>query len=427
MKALDIALKDLLRQFRSAFAMIMMFVMPLFVTGLFFLAFGGIGGDEDGAFDLPVTQVQVVNLDRPGGDGFSAGQMLVDFLKSEDLQGLLNVVEATDEASARTAVDRQEAGVAVIVPDEFTSVLTAASGSAEIVLYPDPTLAVGPDLVKGLINRFVDTFSGTKIAAGIVIQQLAQRDVAWDLNDILPIAEQYGEWASAQGEQYSGGTNPALDVHPPAPEEEPTEENDLRGEIISAIMTSMMIFFAFFTGATTAETIVREEEEGTLARLFTTPTPRAVILGGKFCNTFVMLVVQICVLLLVGGLIFSIRWGNPFTVALLILGTVVSSGGFGVFLMSFVRNTRQAGPIIGIVMAVTGMAGGMFTAAFENVPKTVDTVSLFTPQGWVMRGWKRGLAGGGVTDVLPSAGVTIALGIAFFAAGVFMFRRRFMR
>ena len=52
MKILDIALKDLVRSFRSAFLLVMMFVAPLLITGLIYLAFGGMitGG---GGMTLP--------------------------------------------------------------------------------------------------------------------------------------------------------------------------------------------------------------------------------------------------------------------------------------------------------------------------------------------------------------------------------------
>ena len=43
MKALDIALKDLVRSWRSAFTLVMMFVAPLLITGLIYMAFGGLG------------------------------------------------------------------------------------------------------------------------------------------------------------------------------------------------------------------------------------------------------------------------------------------------------------------------------------------------------------------------------------------------
>jgi hypothetical protein len=42
MKIIDIALKDMLRYFRSAFAVGMMLVVPLLITGLIYAAFGGV-------------------------------------------------------------------------------------------------------------------------------------------------------------------------------------------------------------------------------------------------------------------------------------------------------------------------------------------------------------------------------------------------
>ncbi len=53
MKPLDIALKDMTRHFRSAFALVMLFVAPLLVTGLLAPAFSGLAGG--GAFNLPQT------------------------------------------------------------------------------------------------------------------------------------------------------------------------------------------------------------------------------------------------------------------------------------------------------------------------------------------------------------------------------------
>ena len=54
-----------------------------------------------------------------------------------------------------------------------------------------------------------------------------------------------------------------------------------------------MIFFAFFTGAASAQSILTEEEKGTLPRLFTTPTPELSILGGKFLAVALTVLVQV--------------------------------------------------------------------------------------------------------------------------------------
>ena len=54
----------------------------------------------------------------------------------------------------------------------------------------------------------------------------------------------------------------------------------------------MMVFFMFFGASNVARTILDEERAGTLPRLFTTPTPRRTILGGKFVSVLLTVAVQ---------------------------------------------------------------------------------------------------------------------------------------
>lgn len=118
-----------------------------------------------------------------------------------------------------------------------------------------------------------------------------------------------------------------------------------------------MIFFAFFTGAGTLQTILVEEEKGTLPRLFTTPTPIPVILGGKTLGTLITLVVQVTVLMFFGRLVFGIHWGGWLPAGLAALSIVAISAATGLLLASLVRNTRQSGVIYGGVLTLTGMLG----------------------------------------------------------------------
>jgi ABC-type Na+ efflux pump permease subunit len=293
MRILDIALKDLLRSIRSGSFLAFGFVVPLLVSAIFYFAFGGLGSD-DGGFDLPTTKVQVVNQDE-AKMGFSAGQTLIEVLQTEGLADLLQVTEASDAASARAAVDRQQAGVAIIIPADFTAAVFDREGRAAVEVYQDPTLTLGPSIVKGIISQFVDGFAGSKIAANVASDQLSEYGVRADTATGQAIAMQYADWAAALGESQQEGMNPLLDIRSPAgPEKGAT---DVRTSVISMIMSGMMVFYVFFVGAASAQSILQEEEAGTLPRLFTTPTPQSAILGGKIIASFVTLVVQVVVLL----------------------------------------------------------------------------------------------------------------------------------
>src|SRR5512135_2415097 len=101
MKILDIALKDLLHSLRSAFLLVMMFVAPLLITGLIYLAFGGLI-DSGGGMKLPRPAVLVVNQDRPDPAlGLNAGRLMAQHLAGPELASVLDARPAEDEAAAR--------------------------------------------------------------------------------------------------------------------------------------------------------------------------------------------------------------------------------------------------------------------------------------------------------------------------------------
>jgi len=421
MKILDIALRDLLRSFRNMFFLMFGLGVPLLMAGIFYFAYGGLGSDE--GFDVPQTSVQVVNLDEPVSEygDFSAGGMLVEFLQMEELADLMQVTEATDPAAARTAVDNQEAGVAVIIPDGFSAAVFDPQGRAAVELYQDPTLTLGPSIVKSIVAQFVDTFAGSKIAAGVAHDQLTERGVPVDAAMLQSIAMQYGGWAASLSE---GQENTLLAIQSPLGQE--GETNGVAG-MISMVMAAMMVFYAFFTGAASAMTILQEEENGTLPRLFTTPTTQAAILGGKFISIFALIIVQIIVLVTASSLIFETDWGAPAPLAMAAVGLVVVAASFGIFITSLLKDTRQTGIVYGGVMTVMGMMGisSVFTANVPHVSPAVETLPLVVPQGWAMRALRLAMDGGGVSDVLWPVAVMLALGVLFFVVGVLKFRKRF--
>jgi ABC-2 type transport system permease protein len=422
MKTLDIALKDFVRSFRNAFFLGFGLGVPMLMGVIFYFAFGGMAS-EDG-FHIPQVNVLVVNLDEPVaayGD-FSVGQMIIEIFQENEL--LFEVTHAQSAASGRDAVDIQEADVAVIIPAGFTAAAFEPEAQAEIEVYQDPTLTLGPSIVKGFISSIVDGFAGASIAVKVADNQLSERGITLDENGRWETYGNYGNWARALGE--SQGLDAVLTVQSPVSGEE--EEGNGALAMIGGIMTGMMVFYAFYTGAASAMSILQEEEEGTLPRLFTTPTPTSAILGGKLIAVFALVVVQVLVLMVFSSLVFKTDWGAPIPLLLAVIGLVVLASSFGVCAMSLIKDTRQAGVVIGGVMTVLGMVG-MSSVFTGSVPGAgggfAETLPLFVPHGWAMRVWLLVIDGGNVGDILPPFAVMIALTIGFFSIGVLRFRKRF--
>jgi len=195
--------------------------------------------------------------------------------------------------------------------------------------------------------------------------------------------------------------------------------------IVGPIMGGMMILYAFYTGLSTAQSILREEEEGTLPRLFTTPTSQSAILGGKFLAVGLTILVQIVLLLIAAHLIFRIEWGALPAVALFTAGTVAAAATFGIFFNSLLKSTKQAGVLFGGVFTVTGMVGMIDIFTGNAGSSQFGILPLFTPQGWAARSLLQIMNGASAVEILPLVLALLAWSAVFFVAGVWRFQKRY--
>ena len=425
MKIIDIALNDLLRSFRSAFAVGMMVIAPLMLTGLIYFAFGGMSG---GDVSMTAMKVGVVNADSlPVGslvDAPIADNIRMMFF-DESVESWIAASDYPDEASARAALDRQEIGVAVIIPVDFSARYLSGEKDSQVLIVSDPTLSIGPAVVEDMVTMMVDGVAGGGIAIQTLIERQEANGTRADPLQIPAWAERYGNWyRDFQRDLFHNPDQAALVLSAPSAGEE--ESADPIQQMMGLTMAGQMIFFAFFTGAYSMMSILREDEEGTLARLFTTPTDRTNILAGKFLAVVLTVILQGLVLMLAGRLAFGIVWGEAASVALALIGQVAAASGLGVLLISFVKTSKQGGPVLGGGLTALGMLGGLFTANMPNaMPAAFDLLANFIPQGWVLKTWKLALAGSAPIDLLLPFVVLLAMGIVMFAAGAVMFKKRY--
>ena len=422
MKTLDIAWKDIRQSFRSAFALAFMFGVPLLITGLFVLMFGGFGDGDEG-FDLPQTKVKIVSLD-PGAGGFNMSDIIVDMLQSERMSDILAATTADDSVSAREAVDEQRAGVAIIIPGNFTEAVMDQTGEIEaaVEVYQDPTLELGPGIVKMILKQFMDSFSGTRIVSNVMAQEFEAASLPVSDGQIRSAVNDYVAWAQQRGE--TAGEDALIAVEPPS-EKADAEQTSQIAAMLGTILMGMMVFYAYFTATASAQTILEEEEEGTLPRLFTTPTPVHTVLRGKFLANGITILVQVVVLVAFGTLAFGIDFGSIGGIALGTAGTVVSATAFGIFVISLMRDTRQTGMIYGGVLVVTGMLGivDSFTGG-GLTGRAIDYLPLLVPQGWVYKLWLTVMEGVTSQSWLYAGGLVI-WSTLFFFVGRARFRHRF--
>jgi len=430
MKIIAIALKDLWRSFRSFFALAFMFGVPILMTVMFSFLFGGIGGD-DSEFTIPVTHVMLVNQDR-GTDlqiGFemdkktfsSMGLMLLEILQRDTYTEIMTL-ETTNETEARKMVDEQQAGLAVIIPEDFSSALLGQSNrTTQIEFYKDPELSLGPQIVQSIVMSVVDGFSSGSLTMSSVTSALQEKGIDLNYEEQMALIQDLSK--EMENDPLNSGQN--LNVIPPLAEQDAKNQSDSLQTILRSIMSGMMIFYAFFTGTAAAQSILQEDEKGTLPRLFISPTTTTTILNGKFLAGFIMIIVQVVVLLVFANLVFGIYWGATFPLLLASIGLVALANSFGIFIMSLVKGTKQAGIIYGAVLTFTGMLGisSVFVMG-TPIEKAFNYLPLLVPQGWAMNAFTATWKGDWPQILIHTAGMML-LAIFFFFLGNMRFKKRF--
>ena len=426
MRALSIAWKDFRHTYRNFAALAMMIAAPLVLSTALGAAFGGGTG-----FAIQQVKTVLVNQDTAASAGSeSVGAIIGSTLASPGLKNLIALQTGASPEAARTDVDQAKAGVAVLVPAGLSQALFAAPGggnpctsgagggsASAITVYQDPSLTVGPGIVADVVRSVVQNLNGAR-AAAVTAAQLAQSNGIADPATVSGLAtkavQTYTQAAQSSPPVISSDRAPSAATGPA----------HSGPNVASQVLIGMMIFFMFFGAAQPARSILDEHRRGTLARLFTTPTSRGVILGGKYISVFVVVLVQSVVLLLAGRFFFGAHWGAMGPVIALTLCGALVAASLALLAISLAKTPSQAGAFSASIFVFLGLLGGNFIGS-TNVGGTFATVRRVTPNGWLLEGWNNTLYGGSWHGILLPVAAVLAFTVVFFALATLLFRRRY--
>jgi ABC-type Na+ efflux pump permease subunit len=165
------------------------------------------------------------------------------------------------------------------------------------------------------------------------------------------------------------------------------------------LVPSYTVMFAFSLILTVGWLFVAERSQGTLRRLRAAPLTRTQILLGKVLPCFALSLLQGVLLLVLGKLVFQMRWGSaawPFwqqALSLLpvIMTTSLAAVGLSLFVAALSRTPIQVA-IVGslLVIAFALISGCLIPASL--MPEAMREVSLITPHAWALKAY---------TELLP--------------------------
>ena len=396
-KLLYIALNELHLLLKDRMAVIWMVVLPLGMTTIMGLVFGGFGRESEAVvIDLPV-------VDQDGGE---MAAVVLDILSQTES---LHVETEYDEETARQLVsDGKRAGV-VIIPQGFSDAITSGRPTAlELIVAPGGQTA---PLLEGMVRGVASTFSSVQTTVEVVISEVQRATGSYDL-DYEGIARRVVTTALER-----------LEDPPVCARITTVGSAEEEFNIFDQMVPGYAVMFAMFTVLSAAGGILEEKERGTFKRLLIAPIPRWSLLGGKLMAQFLTGVGQIALMFLFGALVFHVNLGSSFLGLLLVtLATCWATTSLGILLVAVIRSRKQIHPITTLIILGSSAIGGSWYPLFM-MPKAVQQVARVTLVAWAMEGYNRlMILGGSLADVWVDIGVLALYGAICFGVGLRLFR-----
>ncbi|CAI7973701.1 ABC-2 type transport system permease protein [Frankia sp. Hr75.2] len=416
---LVIAGVDLRRRLRNRSALMMGFVGPLVLAGVFGLLISGTSSvtftigvvDQDGS---GLTRDLVADLTAPArGDA-----------------GPVRFATLADTAAAERGVDDGDVDAALVLPAGFGAAVgggairagqAAGDGAAGATGDDGAAGAGGPD-EEGAGRGGLTTITVLRDPASPVAGQVADSiaiGVSASFNQVglalADVARRTGRPPSAAEVAAARDAAPVLTLR----------ESGVSGTGVDPVAfygAAMGILFLFFTVGFVARSLVNDRDAGILDRILAAPVRPGELIAGRALAVAALGTSGLVTVWAVTTVAFGAHWGPTAGVLPVLVATVLAIAGVTLVVASLGRTEQQVGALTSLVAFALALAGGNFFGPGPK-PAVLDRISLLTPNGWSLR-ILSDLAAGVATVESVLTAVAVLLVVAVVTGGIGMIRVR---
>jgi len=412
MAPIQILRRDLMRYWRNPLRTTMLFAIPLVLSAVFALAFGGGGGD---AFTI-----KVLLFDE---DDSLLSKLLEGAAGSSEMEQNLEIIPVGEEGYEM--MERGEASALIPLSEGFTA----------DYLKGEPTTI---EVVKNPSERFLPRVVDEGVHIGAVGLSEASRVFRTEL-------EQFGQFVDGDGfpadlavAGLSTGINqklsgleqylfpPIVDLETVTLKPEGPEEDSKDLNILAYILPGFSIMGILFLAQSATRDILLDRESGLLRHLLTAPVSPTDYLIGKCLSVFVVTALGFLLLVII-GVAAGVSWGPPLAVAALVLTSALAAGGLLLMIMSIVGSEKQGDTLTTIVIIISSMLGGAFVPV-SQLPDFIKPISAATIVYWASEGFTKLIVfDQGFGAIVPNLVVLTVVGVAFMLIGALVLKRKIER
>jgi ABC-2 type transport system permease protein len=384
---------NLLQVLKDRAGLFTLVALPLMLT----LVFGTVMGGGERKFTVALADL----------DGTPTSAQVVGGLDERSY-----AIEKVAEPQARAMAASGEAVAAIVVPTGFEAdVLGGVNTTVTILKDPRSTTSIAVvQAVQGRVQRIAAN------ATTIRIVQRAYRDAAAQTGAQYP--------APAPSDVYAYADQIWSPTPPLSVQEASVNRSKVRGASNLAMgfqqySMGFTLMFMLFMGIGSAGGFLEEREQGTLARLLTTPTNRTVLVLGKVVGVYVTVILQAAIMIGFGALFFGVPWGDdPLAVVMIVSTFALAATGLGIMVSALARSRGQVSAVTAVGATAMSMLGGAYWP-LDIVSPFMRVLALATPVGWAMTGLTDIVVRSQPTSqaILPSA-VLLGMATLFLMIGV---------
>ena len=377
--------KDFKRKWKNPSVILGFLFIPFVFTLIFGMVFGS-GGEET----LPQVKIFVVDNDQSLISGFMLGA-----LTQGELSELIDL-EELEEEEGRKLLDRGKASALLIIPENFGDNIWEGKPT-EILLLKNPAEQFLPQIAEEILDTMTLGLSSLRQVFAdelTTIRDLAELEALPD-ESISAISLQFKDRIEGLSKYL---IPPVISIKQITLSEEKEEVSDMT--VQAYILPAIAVMFLLFICNAVFEDVLTEKESGTLMRLRVSPVNLREYIWSKIVTSTLIGILCTSLLIILGRVIFSINWGDPVSVALLVLCLNILIAGFISFLFSFVRTERQAGALLTTVILLMSMLGGSMVPV-ENYPPVILKFSKLTLNYWGITAFKNIMRGEPLATLAP--------------------------
>jgi ABC-2 type transport system permease protein len=381
--------KDLRRAFRNPLPWIINLIVPLAMTALLGLVFGG--SSNSGA--LGRIRFAVVDEDR---------SPLTDFLRGAATQGrVAEHLEPVfmDRDAALKLINANKISAVLIIETNFTRNYLTAAKPVKLELVKNPAESISPAVVEELLGVVVAGLNAVsrnfhsdfpewqRVFAGkedyhqvsFLIEQAGDKLKA-ARQFINPPLVSYGK--DEPTNEFAGtGTNESVSAKS-AINNRQSKIQDGSASIFAFLLLGMSAMFLLFLGQNAMTDLHRELGKRTFARYQTLHQQLWPFIVSKIIFAVVILLLCSGIMLIGGGFVFGIRWQNPLPLTALVAAYSCFIAALFALLVAVVPDERRAGVLNNIAGMALGLVGG---CAFppRQLPEFLrDHITPLMPSFW---------------------------------------------